>query len=418
MDRAIEKKTWTTRKLLLIVGLPVLLLVLALWVINQASTTRHTVSRSRLQVSRAAQGAFQERIPISGEVLPQRRVYITAVEGGQVKALYLEGGEQVTTGQALLKLTNPGLELNYMNLQTNLLEQADQLRNTRITMENTGLQLRDQLIQIEYMITDLGQQYERNRLLVRDSVISLADFQTIENNYRYQLRRRELMLERISRDSLLTLQQLSQVNNSLGLVDRNLEAIKQSLDNMTIKAPVSGLMSALRVEVGENVTQGQTLCQIDLLESGFMVRARVDEHYNGRVFEGQEGTFQFNGTEHRLQIRKVYEEVVNGTFEVDMEFVETPPADIKRGQNLQIRLALSDETQALLISRGGFFQSSGGRYVYVLDASGKKAVRRTISIGRQSDEHYEILSGLEPGEELVTSSYESFAGADELTITD
>lgn len=416
MDRVIKKKKWTPRKLGMYIGLPLVAILLIGLMFRNAGVSRYKVDADRLHIATVSQSAFQERIPITGEVLPRKTVYITAIEGGQVKEVYLEGGEMVQKGAPLLKLTNPGLELNYMSLQTNLLEQADQLRNTRITMENTGLQLRDQLIQIDYQIKDLGQQYQRSLELFKDSVISLAEFQTVENNYQYQVNRKALMLERIERDSLLTSQQLGQVQKSLSLVDRNLSAIQKSLDNLTIKAPVSGLMSAVRVEIGENVNQGQNLGQIDMMEGGFMVRARIDEHYNGRVFPGQSGTFPFNGREYRLTIRKVYSEVENGSFEVDMDFEEGAPEGIKRGQNLQIRLALSDESTAVLVPRGGFYHKTGGRYIYVVTPEGDRAVKREIEIGRQSDRHYEILSGLEPGERVVTSSYDTYNDVDELVL--
>lgn len=416
MDRVIKKRKWTPQKIGLYIGLPILAVILIGLMVRNAGVSRYKVDTDRLHIATVSQEAFQERIPITGEVLPKNTVYITAIEGGQVKEVFLEGGEMVRKGDPLLKLTNPGLELNYMNLQTNLLEQADQLRNTRITLETSGLQLKDQLIQIDYQIKDLGQQYERSKMLYQDSVIALSEFQTVENNYQFQLRRKALMLERIERDSLLSKQQMGQVNNSLGLVDRNLTAIQRSLDNLTIKAPVSGLMSAVRVEIGENVNQGQNLGQIDMMEGGFMVRARIDEHYNGRVYSGQTGTFPFNSREYQLVIRKVYSEVSNGSFEVDMDFVDGAPEGIKRGQNLQIRLALSDESMTLLIPRGGFYHKTGGRYIYVVTPEGDRAVRRDIEIGRQSDRHYEVLNGLEPGERVITSSYDTYNEVDELVL--
>ncbi|MDP5168608.1 MAG: HlyD family efflux transporter periplasmic adaptor subunit [Bacteroidia bacterium] len=416
MDRAIEKKNWTTKNILLYGVLPVLVLVLIYFMVNGAGVSRFKVQKDRLNIATVAQASFQERIPITGEVLPKKTVYITAIEGGQIKEVYLEGGEMVKKGDPLLKLTNPGLELNYMNLQTNLLEQADQLRNTRITMENTGLQLKDQLIEVDYMIKDLGQRHARSKALYDDEVISEAEYQVVANNYEYQLNRRRLVLLRIQRDSLLSSQQFSQVNNSLDLVDRNLSAIQRSLDNLTIKAPVSGLMSAVRVEIGENVNQGQNLGQIDMMEEGFMVRARVDEHYNGRIFPGQGGTFPFSSQEYHLIIRKVYSEVSNGSFEVDMDFIDGAPEGIKRGQNLQIRLALSDESEAILIPRGGFYHKTGGRYIYVVTPEGDRAVKREIEISRQSDQHYEVVRGLEPGEKVITSSYDTYNDVDELIL--
>ncbi|WNJ18693.1 efflux RND transporter periplasmic adaptor subunit [Pontibacter sp. G13] len=419
MDRVVEKKKWTPKKIALYFGLPLLAVALLVLLVRESSAgKRLKVERERLTIATVESGVFQEFIPIPGEVEAVKTVFIDAFEGGQVKELYLEGGEKVSQGDLILKLTNPSLELNYMNLQTNLLEQADQLRNTKITMENTGLNLKEQLIQVEYQVIDQGQVYQRNLELFQDSVISEADFLTVKNNYEYQLRRKELLLERIKKDSILTSQQVTQVDKSLALVSRNLTAIQRSMDNLTIKAPVDGRLSEVTVEIGQTVRQGDNLAQIDLLR-GYKVRGTIDEHYISRIHPGLTGYFTFSGEQYQLQISKVYPNVSsNGTFAVDMLFVDSPPAGLKRRQNLQIRLALSDETTALKIPRGSFFQTSGGNYIYVLSEDGTSAYKRDISIGRQSDREYQVVSGLERGEQVITSSYESFNNADVLILQD
>ena len=416
MDRVIQRRKWTPQKIGLYFVAPILGLLFIGWLVSNSGGRKLKVPEERLSIASVEFGVFQEFIPINGRVMALNTVYIDAIEGGQVKEVYLEGGEMVKKGDIILKLTNPGLELNYMNLTTNMLEQADQLRNTRITMENTQLNLRDQLIQIDYQIRDLGQQYRRSESLFQDSVISQQEYETIKFNYEYQVNRRKLMLERIARDSLLRSQQLGQVETSLSLVDRNLGAIQRNLDNLIIKAPISGLLSSVRVEIGETVTQGQNLGQVDMLD-GYKVRANIDEHYIARIEPGLKGHFPFANQNYYLQISKVYPEVNNGSFEVDMLFTDTTPEEIKRNQNVQIRLALSEETQAMLIPRGGFYQTTGGNYIYVLTADGSKAYKRDIRIGRQSDRHYEVLEGLKEGERVITSNYEVFNNADELVLT-
>lgn len=415
MDRVIEKKQWTPRKLLMYIGIPLVTLALLGMLVHSASGSKLKVDRERLTISTVSRDMFQEFIPINGEVLPLTTVFVTAIEGGQVREVFLEGGEIVQKGDVVLKLTNPGLELNYMNLQTQLLEQADQLRNTKINLETSVITLRDQLAQIDFQVKDLGQQYRRNLRLYEDSVISEMEFFTLKNNYEQFLLRRKLMLERIAKDSVLRDQQLEQVNKSLSLVARNLDAIQASLANLIIRAPIAGQLSAVRVEIGQTVNQGQKLGEVDVLD-GYKVRARIDEHYISRIRPGLHGEFVFAGETHGLIIRKVYPEVTSGAFEVDMDFEATAPRGIKRGQNLQIRLALSDETEAVLVPRGGFYQSTGGNYVYVLAPGGDKAYKRSIRIHRQSDRFYEVAEGLEPGEQVITSSYESFNKADELIL--
>ncbi|MEZ4775364.1 MAG: efflux RND transporter periplasmic adaptor subunit [Bacteroidia bacterium] len=417
MDRIIKKRKWTPEKIGLYFVAPLLGVLLIGWLVTSTSGSRLKVQKERLTIGTVEKGIFQETIPITGKVLPLNTVKVDAVEGGQVKEVYLEGGEIVDKGDIILKLTNPGLELNYMNLTTNLLEQADQLRNTRITMENTGLNLKDELIQIDYRIRDLGEQHRRNEQLFKDSVISRQVYETTKFEYEYQIGRRKLMLVRINRDSVLTSQQIGQVENSLDLVDQNLIAIKRNLDNLIIKAPVSGQLSAIRVDIGETVRQGDNLGQIDILD-GYKVRANIDEHYVSRIEEDLKGSFPFAGSNHMLVIRKIYTTVTNGSFEVDMNFIEDEPEGIKVGQNLQIRLALSDESEAILIPRGGFYQTSGGNYIYVLSEDGKTAYKRSIRIGRQSDRNYEILEGLEPGEKVITSNYDVFNNADELILNE
>jgi len=415
MDRVIEKKRWTPRKIALYIGAPLVGVALLGLMLNSVGGSRLKVQKERLSIATISEGPFQEFIPINGEVRARNTVFVTAIEGGQVKEVFLEGGEIVKKGDVILRLTNPGLELNYMNLQTNLLEQADQLRNTEITLATNGLQLKDQLVQMQFQVADIGQQYRRAEELFQDSVIPEQDYLTLKNSYDQWVRREAILLDRIVQDSVLRERQLTSVDKSLGLVDRNLGAIQRSLANLIIRAPIEGQLSTVNVELGQQVAQGQRIAQVDDLD-GYKVRAQIDEHYISRITTGLEGNFPFDGQSHDLSIRKVYPEVTNGSFEVDMYFEADAPDGIKRGQNLQIRLALSDETQAILIPRGGFYTSTGGNYVYVLTEDGSRAFKRDIRINRQSDRYYEVTEGLQPGDRVITSSYEMFNNADELIL--
>lgn len=416
MDRVIKKKKWTPKKIATYAGVSILAIVLILMVVQAAAGgSKLKVKEDRLTVSEVTYGTFQEFIPINGTVIPHTTRIITAVEGGQVEKVVLKGGEMVEKGDVVMELSNSSLELNYMNLETNLLEQADQLRNTKIQLETSGLVLKDQLEQINFQIEDLGQQYRRSEKLFQDSVISEQDFFSLRANFNAAKRRKKLMMERIRKDSILRIQQLEQVDKSLSLVARNLDAIQESLSNLTITAPIKGLLSTEHMEEGENVTQGQRLGAVDDLTQGYKVRAQIDEHYISRIEVGLKGKFQFSGNEYELTIERIYPEVENGSFEVDMLFSEEPEG-VKSGQNLQIRLALSDETQAMLLARGGFYQTTGGNWVFVVDKSTGTANRRSIKIGRQSDRYYEVLEGLEEGELVITSSYDSYRDIDQLIL--
>ncbi len=417
MDRVIKQKKWTLKKIATYGGVTLLAGALIMMMVQASQGRKLKVKRDRLTISTVSFGTFQEKIPINGTVIPHTTQYVTAVEGGQVESIVLKGGEIVNKGDPILKLSNSSLELQYMQLETGLLEQADQLRNTKINLETSVLQLKDQLIQIDFQIEDLGQQYKRSQGLFKDSVISEQEFMSLKANYNSFVRRRAVMLERISKDSVLRDQQLIQVDKSLRAVARNLDAIQKSLSNLFIKAPISGQLSSVRVEVGENVTQGQQLGQVDDLTKGFKVRAQIDEHYISRIDNGLVGKFTFGGKEYELVIDRVYPEVVNGSFEVDMISPNNTNAEgIKRGQNLQIRLALSDESQAMLLARGGFYQTTGGKWVYIVDESTGTARKRDIKIGRQSDRYYEVTEGLEEGELVITSTYDAYNKIDQLIL--
>ncbi len=416
MDRPIKKNNWPPQKIAMYVGIPLIAITFIAMLARTFGASRFRVDKDRLTIATISHGPFQEFIPINGEVLPIRTVYVDAIMGGQVEELYLEGGEMVSKGALILKLRNADQELSFMNLETNLLEQADQLRNTRITLEERGLNLREQLLLVEADIIAQKILFERNEKLYKDSVISEQEYLDAKNPYEYSVKRIALIKERILRDSLLRDQQLAQVESSLSLVERNLNAIQRNMQNLIIKAPIEGQLSSIRVEIGETVGQGQNLGQIDVLD-GYKVRAQIDEHYIARIEPGLKGEFIFSGDRHPLVIRKVYPEVLaNGAFEVDMEFENDPPDEIKRGQNLQIRLALSDETMATLIPRGGFYQSTGGNYVFKLDNAEASAYKQPIRIGRQSDRFYEVLEGLQEGDKVVTSSYETYKDIDELIL--
>ncbi|MFK7970275.1 MAG: efflux RND transporter periplasmic adaptor subunit [Bacteroidia bacterium] len=418
MDREIKQNSWSAKKLAPRLAGLVILVLLGLAAFSKMGNKRLKVQKSRIQIAEVQDEVFQELIAVTGQVEPLNTVFVPAIEGGQVQEVYVDGGEMVKKGDLILKLANPGVELNYMNLQTNLLEQADQLRNTKISLENSGLILEDQLIQLEQDLANITQQYDRNKSLLKDSVIAQQDFDQIANSFHFTKRRRKLMTKRIVRDSVLRGQQLGQVETSLNLVARNLNAIQRNMDNLTIKAPISGQLSAVRVEIGQTVQQGQAIGQIDVLD-GYKVRASQSEVYISRVKEGQMGSFSHAGKDYQLRVSKVFPEVNGGRFDFELVFLEKNlPPTITRGLNLQIKLALSEASEARIIPRGSFFNTTGGNWIFVLNEDGTKATRRDIRLGRQNVRQYELLEGLASGERVVTSNYEAYKKIDELIIGD
>jgi len=416
MDRPIKKKLITPQKVLLYFVLPAAVVVLIFMMVRATGTSKLRVERERLTISPVTYGPFQEFTAINGEVLPIDTRYVTALIGGQVEQVLLEGGEIVSPGDIILRLTNPDREFSYMQQETALLEQADQLRNTRIQLEDRLLNRKEQLQQIEAQLVQQEIEYERNKELYEDSIISNSEFLEVRTPYLTNIELKDMLRMRIAQDSQLRDLQVDQVESSLGMIQRNLSALRDFKDNFIIRAPIAGQLSSIRVQIGENVASGQQIGQIDVLD-GYKVRAQIDEYYIDRIQRGLKGYFTFSNEQYELEIRKVYPEVLeNGVFEVDMNFVEKEPEGIKRGQNLQIRLALSEEEQALMIPRGGFYSETAGNWVYVVDEENNVARKRNISISKQSDRFYKVEEGLQEGEKVITSSYDNYNRIDVLVL--
>jgi len=416
MDRKIEKKRFTWQKIVLYVlgAGAVAFLVSAIW--RDAGTSRLNVETERLLLDTVQRGPFQEFIPITGVVQPIKTVFIDAVEGGRVEERFVEDGAMVSEDQPILQLSNPDLQMAYINQEAQIVSQINQIRTTTLLSEQQSLNMKQQKLDAEFQIDLLSKRVARNEELYKDKVISEVEYQETADEYKNQLRRAEMLKATLQKDSAYQNVQQKQMESTLDLMERNLSFAKQSLENLTIKAPIEGQLSGMDREVGELIAEGENIAQIDVL-SNFKIRARIDEFYISRVFLDQEGSFQFAGKTYNLRIRKIYPQVTNGAFEVDMVFIdEEIPETIKRGQTVSIKLELSAEQEALLLARGGFYQTTGGNWVYVLDPSTGNAFKRDIRVGSQNPNFYEVLEGLQPGEVVITSSYENFGDKDELVL--
>ena len=415
VDRKIEKKTFTPKRVALALALVLFagFVGYGLWQATSGGK-RLNVEREKLTISTVEAGPFQEFIAITGTVTPKQTVYLDAVEGGRVEEVFVEEGAMVEEDEPLLRLSNNDLRLRLMQNEAALSEQVSNLQSMRFQVEQNQLALRQQLAEMDYQIRRLRREHERNAQLHEKQLVARSEYEATKDELEYQEHRRDLTLRSYRQDSLSQETRLQQMETSVDQMRRNFNVLQETLANLTVRAPVSGQLTALDAEVGEIRSIGSRFGQIDVLD-GFKVRAQVDEFYIERVRRGQDATTQpIGGRVHPLTVTRIYPQVRDGRFEVDLAFDEAAPEGIRRGQTIRLRLELGDPEEAVLLARGGFYQTTGGNWVYAVDASGEAATKRFIRLGRQNPEYFEVLEGLQPGDRVVTSSYETFGDADRL----
>jgi len=408
MDKKIKKKGLGWQKIVLILAVLIALVFFGKNYYENIGVSKLNVEMNRLLVDTIHQGVFQEFIPITGVVEPIKTVFIDAVEGGRIEEIYVEDGAMLKKGQKIMQLSNPNLQLNYLQSEGQIMNQINQLENLKLTREQQSLNLREQAL-------DVSKRTKRNKSLYKDDVIAQVDFEETQDQYEHLQRRKKLLAEVIRRDSMSQIVQENQLENSVDLMRRNLNISKQTLENLLVRSPINGQLSGMDSEIGELINQGGRIAQLDDLRN-FKVRGRIDEFYITRIFLNQKGSFPLGGIWYDLQIKKIYPDVRNGVFEVDMIFTSQIPPTIKRGQTVSVKLALSGETEALLIARGGFYQTTGGNWVYVIDPATNTAYKRDIKVGRQNPSFYEVTQGLQAGDIVITSSYDNFGDKDELVL--
>ncbi|MFY0653726.1 MAG: efflux RND transporter periplasmic adaptor subunit [Cyclobacteriaceae bacterium] len=415
MDRKIKKKIWTPARIasLLFGGTFVVFILYSFVFANKGS--KLNVSTDKINISDVIQGQFREFIPVDGNVLPIKTIRLDAIEGGNVAKKYLEGGVLVQKGDTILKLNNNNLVQSFIREETQAFRLVNDLENTKLSLQRNQFELKRRLTELDYQIDEAKDNYTRGKKLREDKVISEQEYLTLKRNYDRLVSNRKIEVESQEFDFKASRLQIEQTEATLERTRKNLEMIKSNLDNLFIKAPISGRISYINVEVGESIAAGQNIGQIDDL-NGFKVRAPIDEHYISRIYDGLNGTFDFAGKSYGLSIYKVYPEVNNGLFSVDLKFNEEIPEGIRRGQTLQIKLQLSENIQAVQIPRGSFYQTTGGNWIFVVDGSGEFAIRRDIRLGRQNPRFYEVIDGLKPGEKVVVSSYDGYEDKDRLVF--
>ena len=415
MDRVVPKKMFSKKRVLYIFGATSIAIMIALSFVFASGKSRLNVNSEHITVSEVRKGTFQEFIPVNGMVMPITTIYLDATEGGRVDELFVEDGAVVKKGQPILKLINTDLELSLANQETAVFQVFTQMQNTRNNSTQNTIRMRNQLADVEFGMIEAERQHTLNKRLYDSSVISFQEYKTIQNNYNYQKQRKKLTLETLNQDSISSSQELKQMKETYERLNSTLQLMRKKVDDLIVKAPVDGQLTSLDAEIGQSKNKGQRLGQVDVI-TGFKARADIDEHYISRIFIGLTGDFNISSDTFQLKIKKVYTQVSNGKFQVDMQFEGKTPVGIRRGQTLQVRLALSAETTALLLPKGGFFQETGGNWIFKLAQSGTTAFKIDIQLGRQNPEYYEVLGGLLPGDKVITSGYENYGKTDEIIL--
>jgi HlyD family secretion protein len=415
VDRIIEKKTWNTKRLLTIGGIAALVLLIAFVIYSTSGKSKLDVNTERITVSTITKGAFQEFIPVNGVVMPLTTIYIDAADGGRVEEKYVEDGAHLKKGDPILKLSNTDLELSLANEETQVYAQQIQMQISHTQVQSATISKLNNMADVEVAFKEAERIYKLDKDLYSKKAIGSQEFQTATNQYNYQLNRKKLALQILQQDTASVRQQSSQTKEQYTQMKNTLDLLRKKVNDLTVRAPIDGQLTSFDAEVGQNKNKGEHLAQIDVA-SGFKVRVGVEEHYISRVFTGLKGDFEFAGKIYKLVIKKVFTQIVSGQFQVDMYFIGPAPTGIRKGQTLQVRLALSDETTALLLPKGGFYQQTGGNWIFKLSEDGKKAYKTDIQINRQSPDYYELTSGLKVGDKVITSSYETYGDNQELIL--
>ncbi|MDN3596008.1 efflux RND transporter periplasmic adaptor subunit [Zunongwangia endophytica] len=417
MDIPIPKKRFTPQRIAMFIGGILLVSLIVFVLLSSSGSSKLNVEKERISISAVAQDIFQENIPVNGVVMPITTIYLDAIEGGRVEEKFVEDGAMMKKGDPILKLSNTDLELSLVNQETTVYDLLTQIQRTQNASRENTINKLNQLTEVKSSLREAERKYKLNKKLFEKGVIAEQEYLETRNNYNYQKDRLALTERVLQQDSISSKQENIQVRESYEKTRMALELMRKKVEDLVVKAPVDGQLTSLDAEIGQSKSKGERLGQIDVI-SGYKVRVDVDEHYISRIYAGQQGTFNFDGKEYTLEIKKVYTQVANGRFQVDMSFLENAPEKIRRGQSLQIRVALSQEKEAVLIPKGGFFQETGGNWIFKVSEDGTTAYKTAIQLGSQNTEYYEVLSGLEPGDKVITSSYSNYEDIQELVLKD
>lgn len=415
MDRPIEKKKGLQKKhIWYILGAGVFALLLYMAFFTDRTST-YKVEADKLIIESVTEAQFNDYITVPGIVEPITTIYLDALEGGRVEEKLIEEGSMVKTGEIILKLSNADLHLNILDSEAQLAEKENFLRNTMIAMEQDRLQIKKELLNLKYDIERKQRAFEQNEVLMKDNLISREEYLRSREDLDMARQSRELFIERQKQDSIFRSVQVTNLQNNLDNMRRNLVLVRERAENLNVRAPIDGQLGLLTPEIGQSIQRGANMGQISVLTS-YKVTALIDEHYIDRVRTQLTATLDRQGKAYSLVVKRVYPEVRNGTFKIDMIFTDSMPENIRTGQTYYTSLQLGQPKVSVLVPVGGFFQETGGQWIFVVNEDGQTAHKRNISIGRKNPKYYEVLEGLTPGEKVIVSGYETFGKNERLIL--
>ncbi len=416
MDKQIKKKYWTFKRIGTFAGIALLVGFIGYQFIFADRRSKLKIEKDKITISEVKMGQFKEYIPQTGIVEPSRTVYLDAIEGGNIRNIVRESGAVLKKGDVILELTNLNREISVLDQESNLTQTLNRSRDTRLLLTQNALRQQESLITIDNALATLKPRFERQKTLFGKKLISKQEFEQTEADYNANIKRRAITYQAFRIDSISSVQQIKQLDESEKKLLQSLRGVGKILDNLVIKSPIDGQLSTPHWEIGQGVTQGQRLGQVDIMGS-FKVRVPIDELYLPKISSGLPATTDFAGKTYRLTITYIYPTIQNGRFEVDMNFEGETPQGIRRGQSLRMRVELGQPSEELLLPIGGFYKDTGGNWVFIMDGEGK-AVKRDVKLGRKmGSEFFEVLEGLKPGDRVITSSYENF-GNNEVLLLD
>ncbi len=415
MDKPIAKKKGLQKKHIGYITIGIVILVLFYMAFFTDRTSTYKVEKEKLIIETVIRDQFNDYITVPGTVEPITTIFLDAQEGGRVEEKLIEEGAMVKKGDIILRLSNPDLYLNILDSEAQLAEKENFLRNTQVTMEQERLSIKRELVNLKYDIERKERNYQQNLVLMKDDLISREEFIRSKEDLDMAKQSQVLFIERQLQDSIFRTVQVSTITVNLENMRRNLQLVRERAENLNVRAPIDGQLGLLTPEIGQSISRGANMGQINVLKS-YKVTAQIDEHYIDRVKTQLTATLDRQGHEFDLMVRRVYPEVRNGTFEIDMIFVDSMPDNIRTGQTYYTSLQLGQPKESVMVPIGGFFQETGGQWIFVLDPSDSFATRRNISIGRKNPKYYEVLEGLQPGEKVIISGYESFGKNEKLVF--
>ncbi len=414
MDKQIKKKFWTLKRIAMYGGGAALVIFIVYQLAFGDRRSKLVVDKLKITISEVKRGEFKEFIPQTGTVEPARTVFLDAIEGGNIKRVIRESGSMVKKGDMIIEISNLNREIAVLQQESDLVQSINRSRDTRLGILRNDLDQRQALAQIDNQLAIFRPQYERQKVLLQKKLIAKQEFERTEADYVYNVNRRKFTYEAYQRDSAGRVLALKDIDLSESRMKQNLVSVRTILENLNIKAPIDGQLSTPHWEIGQAVSTAQRLGQVDIVGS-FKVRVPIDELYLPKISVGLPSTTDFAGKTYRLVITYIYPTIQNGRFEVDMNFDGETPQGIRRGQSLRMRIELGQASEELLLPVGGFYKDTGGNWVFVLDGD-DKAVKRDIKLGRKNSENFEVLEGLQPGDRVITSSYENFGNNEVLIL--